>query len=250
MAKKKNIDYLPIIGIAVAGAAGFFIYRYVKNKKGTPTPEPTPEPTPTPTPAPTPKTTPKSVAAASAAQKKQLQDLLISLFAKYTGNKINDFTYTAVEAKGGWGALSERALQIALSASTGNSAYTETLNANNAARYINAVTKVNEIRAKQLKDQQTKQTDKATQQKTAKEIVRLLEAGGHKAELLVDLTAPAIQFDNVRNTYITLGETRKFSKGTRFTKGDLVERGDGTVLYKSGLKRYPINPNQLLTSTR
>jgi hypothetical protein len=248
MAKKK-FDYLPILGIAVAGAAGFFIYRYVKNKKTPPSPEPTPEPTPE-EPKSKPKAQPKGVSAATSTQKKQLQDLLISLYSKYTDNKIVDTKYTASEAAGGWGRISEGALRLALSASTGENAYTTPLDSSNAARYIKAVTAVNADRANQLKTQQTKQTEKSTQVKSAKEIIKLLDTGNYKAALLVDVTSPAIQFDAVKQTYITLGNTKKFSKGTRFFKGDFVARGDGSLLYKSGLIRYPINPNNLLTSTK
>jgi hypothetical protein len=245
MAKKK-FDYLPILGIAVASAAGFFIYKYVKKKKPpTPTPEPTPD-----EPKTTPKAQPKGVSAATSTQKKQLQDLLVSLYSKYTDNKIIDTRYTASEAAGGWGNKSEGALRLALSASTGNSAYTDALNASNAQRYIDAVTKLNTLRATELKNQQTKQTDKATQLKSAAEIIKLLDTGNYKAALLVDVTSPAIQFDAVKKTYITLGSTRKFSKGTRFFKGDFVARGDGSLLYQSGLVRYPINPNNLLTSVK
>lgn len=250
MAKKKsNIDYLTVVGIAAVGAAGYFIYRYVKKKQDEKkiTPEVTPV-EPTPEPKTTKKTTSKTVTAgASAAQKTKLQDLLISLYSKYTGNKISDTVYTATEAKGGWGNKSENALKVALSASSGNFAYTTPLDSSNAERYITAVTKVNEDRAKDLKTQQTKQTDKATKIQSAKQIVNLLDAGTHKAKLLVDVTSPALQFDAVKNTYRNLGTTRKFGKGTTFDSGELFARGDGSVLFKSGALRYPINPENLLT---
>ena len=245
MAKKKsNINYLTIAGIAAVGAAGYFIYRFVKKKqdeKNKPEPEVKPEVVPEK------KTTSKTTsstytAGASSTQKTKLQDLLISLYSKYTGNKISDTVFTAAEAKGGWGNKSENALKVALSAS-----YTAPLNSSNADTYINAVTKLNENRAKDLKAQQTKQTDKATKLKSAKEIVSLLDAGTHKARLLVDVTSPALQFDTVKNTYRNLGTTRKFGKGTTFDSGEFTARGDGSLLFKSGLLRYPINPDNLLT---
>lgn len=247
--KKSNIDYFTIAGIAIAGAAGFFVYRYVKKKQGekkgeeeTPTVEPTPEK----------KTTAKPgiTAKANSSQIKKIQDLLISLYSKYTGNKISDTVYTASEARGGWGNLSENALKVALSASSGASAYTTPLDSSNAERYITAVTKVNEIRANDLKTQQTKQTDKASQIKSANEIVKALNSGTYNAKLLVDVTSPALQFDAVKNTYRSLGESKKFSKNKVFSSGDLVARGDGSVLIKSGNVRYPINPNNLLTYAR
>lgn len=246
-AKKSNINYLTLAGIAAVGAAGFFVYRYVKKKqdeKKTPEVTPTPEPTPQPTPK---KKSPTGAAGASSIQKSKLQDLLISLYSKYTGNKISDTKYTASEAAGGWGKISEGALKVALSASSGDSAYTTPLDSSNAERYINALTKVNEIRANELKTQQTKQTDKATKVKSAAEIVKLLDGGSYNAKLLVDVTSPALQFDKVKNTYRNLGSTRNFRKGTIFRAGDFVARGDGTVLYKSGSTRYPINPDNLLT---
>lgn len=244
MAKKKsNIDYLTIVAIAAVGTAGYFIYRFVKKKQDEKkeTPEVTPEVVPEVKPKN--KTTPKVVTVgASAAQKTKIQDLLISLYSKYTGNKISDTVYTATEATGGWGNKSENALKIALSAS-----YTAPLNSSNAESYIKALTKLNEDRAKDLKAQQTKQTDKATKVQSAKQIVNLLNAGTHKAKLLVDVTSPALQFDTVKNTYRPLGSTKKFSKGTTFDSGELFARGDGSVLFKSGATRYPINPDNLLT---
>jgi len=247
--KKSNIDYYTIAGIAAVGAAGYFIYRYVKKKqdekKDLPEDKPTPAPDKTTT-----KTTPKTVtAAASSPDKQKLQELLISLYSKYTGNKISETVYTASEAKGGWGNKSENALKVALSANTGDNAYTTPLDSSNAARYIKAVTATNEARANDLKTQQTKQTDKATKIKSAYDIVKSINTGNYKAKLLVEVTSPALQFDAVKNTYRGLGTTRSFRKGTIFSTGDLVARGDGTVLFKSGLTRYPINPDNLLTYT-
>ena len=169
------------------------------------------------------------------------------MYSKYTGNKISDTVFTASEAKGGWGGKSENALKVALSASTGDSAYTTPLDSSNAARYIKAVTAVNADRANQLKTQQTKQTDKATKLATAADIVKKLDTGKYKAKLLVEVTSPALQFDAVKNTYRALSSTKTFRKGTIFTSGELFNRGDGTVLYKSGNIRYPINPDNLLT---
>lgn len=242
---KKNSNIGTFITVLVVGIAGFWGYNKFIKKTPEPGAEPTPEPMPEPIkPTPGKKTV---VSKATAAQIKRLQDVLISLFSKYNGNSINQIKYTASEAAGGWGNKSESALKVALSASTGTSAYTEPLNASNVERYINAVTKVNEIRAKDLKTQQTKQTDSAQRKKTAAEIVKLLTTGNYKAKLLVDVNAPALQFDSVKNTYRSLDSTRKFSKGETFGKSDLTDRGDGTVLFVSGLKRYPINPDNLLT---
>ena len=247
--KKSNINYLTIAGIAAVGAAGYFIYRYVKKKqdekKDLPEVKPNSVPDKTTT-----KTTPKTVtAAASSTDKQKLQDLLISLYSKYTGNKISETVYTASEAKGGWGNKSENALKVALSANTGDNAYTTPLDSSNAARYIKALTATNEARANDLKTQQTKQTDKATKMKAASDIVNSLNTGNYAAKLLVDVTSPALQYDTTKGTYRGLGTTRTFKKGTIFFKDELVARGDGTVLFKSGLTRYPINPDNLLTYT-
>ncbi len=242
MASKKKINILPIIGIAAVAGAGFFVYQYIQKKKNKPTPEPTPEPAPTPTPKKPTRST-QTTSKASLADRNKLQELLISLYSKYSGNKINDVVYTSKEAAGGWGAKSESALSNVVAS------YALPLSASNAQTYIDAVTKLNVDRAAAVKAQATKQTDLATRKATAADIVKKLDSGSYRAKLLTTVTAPALQYDAVKNTYRGLNSNKTFSAGKVFSKGDLKERGDGTVLIVQGLTRYPINVDNLLTYT-
>jgi len=233
MAKQTNyITYLLIIG---GGYAAYYLYRQSENKKTL-----VPDVQPLPDSDQSKKTTPQKQ---QPVQSKVLQDLLISLYSKYNNSTINNIKYTASEAAGGWGKLSESALKNVVPN------YTTPLSLNNVNTYVNSVTALNSKRAEELKSQSTKKNDSSQLQKTASEIVKLLSTGNYKSKLLVDINSPALQYDPVFKKYRTLNESKKFSKGNVFEKGELVSRDDGTLLIVSGLKRYPINPNNLLTYT-
>ena len=232
--KDKSLIY--IIGAVAVGALGYFGYKkYMENKLPTPTPEPTPEPTPTPTPKKK-GTTPTN---ASAAKINELQKLMIRRFVQL--NRASE--YTESDAKGGWGNKSRTALQYL---QRQNYASKGDPNASNIDFWIQAINKDVETAAKESAQMKTKQTSVDQLKKLSKDIVAYLKTGG-RAKVINDFTSVKHQFDAVKKTYIPLSETKTYRKGLSFGDGDLVDRGNGQIMIKSGVYRYPTSPENLLT---
>jgi hypothetical protein len=235
MAKKDNTLYY-LLGAAIVGVVGYFGYDYYKKKQGTPTP--TPEPTPTPTPKPERKrqTTPT---AASAAKISELQKAMIRRFVQL--NRSGE--YTESDAKGGFGNKSRTALKTL---QPNNYASKGDPNASNIDFWITSINKDIETAANESAQQKTKQATTSELKKLSKGIVDYLAKGG-KARTIVEFTAVKHQFDAVKKTYVPLNETKKFSKGKVYKAKELFDRGNGQIMIKDGLFRYPTTPQNFLT---
>lgn len=233
---KKNNTIFYLIGAAIVGVAGFFVYKKYQADKNTEIP--TPDQTPTPTPTPENKT--KTSTAASAAKISELQNLLIRRFVQL--NRSSE--YTKDDAKGGFGNKSRNALKTLRPqtyASQGDP------NAANIQLYIDSINTDIETAAKESSEQKTKQTSTNDLKKLSKDIVDFVNKGG-KAKIINDFSAIKHQFDAVKKTYIPLNESKKFLKGQIFFyKGQLIDRGNGQILIKDGSFRYPTTPQNFLT---
>ena len=229
MAKKDNTLYY-IIGAAILGGAGFLFYRQWKKKKDTPEPiKPLP-----PSPGPAPVPTPSGPAPASATKISELQNLMIKRYIQLN----RDDEYNAAAAKGGWGNKSTAALQYLQPT---NFASRGIPNANNIDAWIASIKKDVETTAKEEQTQQTKQKTQAELIALENALLKHLNAkpGVNKIKLLTDVKAAAWQWDAARNRYVSLDETKSFSKGTSYFAKEIWSRGNGTIGpgYANG-KRY------------
>ena len=236
MARKKDNTLYYLLGAAIVGVIGYFGYDYYKKKQETPTPTPTPEPTPTPTPKRKRQTTPT---AASAAKISELQKAMIRRFVQL--NRSGE--YTESDAKGGFGNKSRTALKTLQPT---NYATKGDPNASNIDFWITSINKDIETAANESAQQKTKQATTAELRKLSKGIVDYLAKGG-KARTIVEFTAVKHQFDAVKKTYVPLNETKKFSKGKVYEANELFDRGNGQIMIKDGLFRYPTTPQNFLT---
>lgn len=233
MAKKDNTLYY-VIGAAIVGVVGYFGYNYYQKKKDQQTP--TPEPTPTPTPEGKKQITPT---AASAAKISELQKSMIRRFVQL--NRSSEYDESA--AKGGWGNKSRTALKTL---QPSNYATQGDPNANNINFWINSINKDIETAAKESANLKTKQATTDELKKLSKGIVDYLAKGG-KAKTIVEFTAVKHQYDTVKKTYVPLNETKKFSTGKVYEANELFDRGNGQIMIKDGLFRYPTTPQNFLT---
>jgi hypothetical protein len=236
MAKKDNTLYY-LIGAAIVGVVGYFGYKEYQKKKETPTPEPTPEPTPDQKQKK--EKTQTTPTAASAAKINELQKAMIRRFVQL--NRSSE--YTENDAKGGFGGKSRTALKTL---QPQNYESKGDPNAGNIDFWITSLNKDIESDAKESADQKTKQTSNDELKKLSKGIVDYLAKGG-KAKTIVEFTAVKHQYDTVKQTYVPLNETRKFSKGKVYESDELVDRKNGQIMIKDGLFRYPTTPQNFLT---
>jgi hypothetical protein len=234
--KNKTIIY--IVGATILGLLGFAAYnQYEKNQL--PKPEPTPEPTPETTPE-TKKNKPATPV--SAAKIEQLQKLMIRRFIQL--GRENE--YTESDAKGGFGNKSRSALKTLQPTNFESKGDPSSANVD---YYINALTKDIEKTSQDQAANKVKQTSTDQLKKLSKDIVTYVNAGG-AAKVINEFTAIKHQLDAVKNTYVPLNATRKFSKGYTFNAGDLVDRQNGQIMIKDGEYRYPTTPQNLLTYSK
>jgi hypothetical protein len=232
MATKKTNTIYYIIGAAILGVGGFYAYKkFFKKDEELPTPEPTPKPTPAPP--------QKTSNVASAAKIAEMQNLMIKRFEQL--GRASE--YNAAAAKGGWGQKSRNAIAILMPTNAKNLGEPT---AANIDVYIKALTADVQTKAAQIKSQETTQKTTSENKKLAAAIFKHSEGGG-TVKVLVDFKAPKVIFDKVKNTYIPSTGTMTFTIGDRISKGSLVDRGNGQLLYKVGDVRYIINPNYLIS---
>jgi hypothetical protein len=236
MARKKDNTVYYLLGAAIVGVVGYFGYNYYQKQKDQQTPTPTPEPTPTPTPQGKRQTTPT---AASAAKIIELQKAMIRRFVQL--NRSGE--YTESDAKGGFGSKSRTALKTL---QPSNYASKGDPNASNIDFWITSINRDIETAANESAQQKTKQATTDELKKLSKGIVDYLAKGG-KARTIVEFTAVKHQFDAVKKTYVPLNETKKFSKGKVYEANELFDRGNGQIMIKDGLFRYPTTPQNFLT---
>lgn len=240
MQKKDNTLYW-IIGAAIVAGAGYFIYTGMKNKdKPIEPPQPGPSPGPSPGPGPAPKPKPVGPAMASAAKIDELQKLMIRRFVQL--NRSGEFD--AAAAKGGWGSKSATALE---KLQPQNFINLGNVNASNVDKWIAAIKKDVETAAAEQQKIQTKKTTDAQQIKLADALEKHLQTKGKKIRLLSDVTGIKHQYDNARGYYLPLGDTKKFYKGAKYDKDEIINRGNGTLGIKVGDFRYFIPASQFIT---
>ena len=86
----------------------------------------------------------------------------------------------------------------------------------------------------------------------AKKFLDLVNNKDYKATLMKDVNSRTLIFDSLKNTYADANEPKKFSKGTKFYKGNFAThpRG-GYVLFKGfGDKRIPLNPSDFIVTPK
>lgn len=101
-----------------------------------------------------------------------------------------------------------------------------------------------------VKNQQ-KQVTQAKNQVVAdaKKFLDLINNKGMTARLLENVTANKYQIDRVKNAYVDLKSPRKFSKGTKFSKGEFSNQTRGAfVLYKDGSFVFAIDPTKFIVN--
>ncbi len=101
-----------------------------------------------------------------------------------------------------------------------------------------------------VKNQQ-KQVTQAKNQVVAdaKKFLDLINNKGMTARLLENVTANKFQFDKVKEVYVDMKSPRKFSKGTKFSKGEFSNQTRGAfVLYKDGSFVFAIDPTKFIVN--
>ena len=251
---KKNNWIAGAIAVVVAGG-GYYLYTLFKSgklkfpgQKPLPLPPIMPE-TPPVTPPVTPPITPVTPkppspgsTKASNSKVKELQSLIVKRYAQ-----LNMKGYDATDVDGDPGRTAESKTHKAIAVLTPTRFSNFGLvNSSNVQKYIDGYSK--DV-ATAVKEQEAQQTKKASQDKlraNANKVVELLNTGQYKAELLDKITPTKYIFDNVSGSYKSLGTTLTYGKGYTFRKGELIARGNGQIMAKSGDYRYPFNPDMLI----
>ena len=243
----KNKTTAIILAILAAGG-GYWLWNAYKQGnwpfKKKPDPEPTPLPPapgplqPIAPPAPAPGPARETISDAKA---RELQALLAKRYAQ-----ANLTGYTSADVDGKPGSKTNGAIQKLRPQTFQNMG---PVSAANLDQYIAIFTKDVTDFVAAADAAKTKSTSKAANARQTKEILRLVKAGTHFAELMADVRSGEMLWDPVNTTYRATGVVETFRKGTRFTKSDnLGERSsDGTFIYfRSGGRGYAINPGMLI----
>lgn len=253
---KKNNWIAGAIAVVVAGG-GYYLYTLFKSGKlkfpgqkppiqpNPPIMPETPPLTPPVTPPITP-VTPKPPAPgsnkASNSKVKELQSLIVKRYAQ-----LNMKGYDSKDVDGDAGRTADSDTHKAIATLTPQRfANFGLVTSSNVQKYIDGYA---QDVATAVKEQEAQKTKKASADKlkaNAKKVVELLDSGKYKAELLDKITPTKHIFDNLSGSYKPLGTTTTYSKGYTFRKGDLVARGNGQIMAKSGDYRYPFNPDMLI----
>jgi hypothetical protein len=251
----KNKNWIAgAIAIVVAGG-GYYLYTLFKSGKlkfpgQKPSPQPpimpetppiTPPVTPPITPV-TPKPPSPGSTKASNTKVKELQSLIVKRYAQ-----LNMKGYDANDVDGDAGRTADSNTHKAIATLTPQRfANFGLVNSSNVQKYIDGYSKDVATAVKEQDAQKTKKASADKLRQNAKKVVELLDTEKYKAELLDKITPTKHIFDNLSNSYKPLGTTITYNKGYTFRKGDLVARGNGQIMAKSGDYRYPFNPDMLI----
>mgnify|MGYP006287455057 FL=1 len=247
----KNKNYIALIIAGVVAGGGYYLYTLFKSGKlklpGSKPNEPDlpklPESPVTPVTPVTesPKTT-TPVATSNKASQTKVKELQGLLVKRYSQLNMKGYGVDQVDGDAGRTASSNTHQAI-------NSLRPQTftnfglVSSSNVQKYIDAFTKdVADFVAQEQKQATTKSRDDK-KKANAKKIETYINGGKYFAELISDVNAPKLIWDNLSSTYKVIGGTLKLNKGKRFYNGDLKDRGNGTIMYVSGDYRYPIDPD-------
>lgn len=80
----------------------------------------------------------------------------------------------------------------------------------------------------------------------AYKLADLTKGNEYFAELINNITAKQYQWDVLTNSYKYMNKTKTFSRGSRYLRGALKDRGNGEILIAEGNFRYATDPNNFI----